>query len=505
MKRFVALLIAVVLMCSLCVSGVAANVVRTSQKLMVDGSYVNCEIYNIDGSNYFKLRDLAYILNGTGSQFAVGYNAATRTVTVETGADYVPNGSELVIGEDKSALAVPSTQTIWIDGAPNSGLSAYNIGGNNFFKLRDLGNAVGFEVDYDAATATMLVESREAAPKPAPVAGAVDCRRVTAEGITADVLTVDVKNPAVRVETSMVNNTVAARDSFANIVAQSGGAYAVITGNFMNGDSEGNYPIGHVMRNGELLYIGSGYSSFGITEAGEVHVGRPSIRVRVKPLDRSYNMWTAIGLNLKEHEQAAQGCVLYTPAFGDRFTVTGSGSVTVVSGGKVAEYRTAAPEDVVWIPADGYVLWLSDMYMRDWVYDFQSPRVGERVELEYFLYQPDEEGFTLDGVTQIFSGGPRLVKDGAAELYQEPQFSGDRFTPTYAASRTAVGVTADGKLVFISTDCATIPQLRAFMLSLGCVDAINLDGGASTGFYCNGVTYRTPGRLLATCVQIYVD
>lgn len=151
MKRFVALLIAVVLMCSLCVSGVAANVVRTSQKLMVDGSYVNCEIYNIDGSNYFKLRDLAYILNGTGSQFAVGYNAATRTVTVETGADYVPNGSELVIGEDKSALAVPSTQTIWIDGAPNSGLSAYNIGGNNFFKLRDLGNAVGFEVDYDAA------------------------------------------------------------------------------------------------------------------------------------------------------------------------------------------------------------------------------------------------------------------------------------------------------------------------------------------------------------------
>ena len=504
MKRIAALLLAVVLMCSMCVSATAANVVRTSQKLMVDGNYVNCEIYNIDGSNYFKLRDLAYLMSGTGSGFAVGYNAASRTVTVETGADYVANGSELVIGEDKSALAVPSTQTIWINGAPNSGLSAYNIGGNNFFKLRDLGNAVGFDVDYDAATATMLVTSRQAAPKPAPASGVVDCRRVTAEGITADVLTVDVKNPSVRVETLMVNNTVAARDSFANIVAQSGGAYAVITGNFMNGDKEGNYPIGHVMRNGELLYIGSGFSSIGLTDDGEVRVGRPTIRARMKPLDREYSQWTAISMNVSEHEQPWHLSGIYTPAFGDRFTVTTPINIAVVSGGRVAEYRMAAPEETVWIPADGDVLWMSDEYT-SYAWEFQKPRAGERVALEYYLYEPDAEGFKLDGVTQMFSGGPRLVKDGAAELYQEPEFSGDRFTPTYAASRTAVGVTADGKLVFISTDCATIPQLRAFMLSLGCVDAINLDGGASTGFYCNGVTYRTPGRLLATCVQIYVD
>ena len=71
--------------------------------------------------------------------------------------------------------------------------------------------------------------------------------------------------------------------------------------------------------------------------------------------------------------------------------------------------------------------------------------------------------------------------------------------------RKPVGVTAKGELVFLSTGGATIPQLRAAMRELGCVDAFNLDGGASTGFYYNGKTYRTPGRQLATTVQIFVN
>ena len=34
------------------------------------------------------------------------------------------------------------------------------IGGNNFFKLRDLGTALNFDVDYDGATSTMIVKSK---------------------------------------------------------------------------------------------------------------------------------------------------------------------------------------------------------------------------------------------------------------------------------------------------------------------------------------------------------
>ena len=62
-------------------TALAADVELSQQKLTVDGKYVDCERYNIDGANYFKLRDLACLLNGTGSQFSVGYDAATATVS----------------------------------------------------------------------------------------------------------------------------------------------------------------------------------------------------------------------------------------------------------------------------------------------------------------------------------------------------------------------------------------------------------------------------------------
>ena len=39
-------------------------------------------------------------------------------------------------------------------------LTAYNLAGNNFFKLRDLGKALNFDVDYDGSTATMIVKSK---------------------------------------------------------------------------------------------------------------------------------------------------------------------------------------------------------------------------------------------------------------------------------------------------------------------------------------------------------
>ena len=135
------------------------SVVPTSQKLTVDGAAKNTEIYNIDGSNYFKLRDIAALLTGTGSQFSVDFDAARSTIVVKTGKAYSFAGGELVTGTDKSASAVASAQSIEINGKKVD-LTAYNIGGNNFFKLRDLGTALNFDVDYDSAAATMIVKSK---------------------------------------------------------------------------------------------------------------------------------------------------------------------------------------------------------------------------------------------------------------------------------------------------------------------------------------------------------
>ena len=134
-------------------------VVPTAQKLTVNGTEKNTEIYNIDGSNYFKLRDMAALLNGTTSQFSVDYDGARNTIVVKTGEAYAAVGGELATGTDKSASAALSTQSVEINGE-KAELTAFNIGGNNFFKLRELGTALGFDVDYDAGTATMLVTSK---------------------------------------------------------------------------------------------------------------------------------------------------------------------------------------------------------------------------------------------------------------------------------------------------------------------------------------------------------
>lgn len=136
-------------------------VVLSPQRLTVNGAAVECMKYNINGSNFFKLRDLAALLDGTGSQFDVGWDGARGLVSVTTGSAYsAPDGHELELGADEAATAQPSAQTITVDGAVRTDLAVYNIGGSNYFKLRDLGTALGFDVDYDAGTDTAIVKSR---------------------------------------------------------------------------------------------------------------------------------------------------------------------------------------------------------------------------------------------------------------------------------------------------------------------------------------------------------
>lgn len=137
-----------------------AQVQRSPQGLSVDGVPRDVEKYNIDGSNYFKLRDLACLLNGTGSAFSVGWDSLSETVRITTGVPYVPVGGELTVGADRSGTAVLSRQTVLVDGVVRGDLTVYNIGGNNFFRLRELAAALGFDVDYDAETDTAVVTSR---------------------------------------------------------------------------------------------------------------------------------------------------------------------------------------------------------------------------------------------------------------------------------------------------------------------------------------------------------
>ena len=128
----------------------------SSQNVTVDDVAVAPQIYNVNGYNYFKLRDLAMLLKDSGVRFSVSYDESSRTIRIVTGEAYIPVGGELVSGADLSNTCVKSSQSLIINGEPLS-LEAFNIGGNNYFKLRDLGDALGFGVDYDEASRTAKI------------------------------------------------------------------------------------------------------------------------------------------------------------------------------------------------------------------------------------------------------------------------------------------------------------------------------------------------------------
>ncbi len=162
-KRTAALLAAALMLTLFAPMAGAADVRLSSQTLLVDGREVRCDAYNIDGYNYFRLRDLAAMLTDTGSRFSVDYDEGQQAVMISTGCAYTPIGGELAAGEDFSATAQPTRQRIFIDGAEKTDLSVYNIGGeqgSNYFKLRELGDALGFHVNYDGDSRTVLVRSR---------------------------------------------------------------------------------------------------------------------------------------------------------------------------------------------------------------------------------------------------------------------------------------------------------------------------------------------------------
>lgn len=54
---------------------------------------------------------------------------------------------------------VPASTKVTVDGKA-AAVEGYNIdNGNNYYKLRDIGKAIGFDVDFDNASSTVLVKT----------------------------------------------------------------------------------------------------------------------------------------------------------------------------------------------------------------------------------------------------------------------------------------------------------------------------------------------------------
>ena len=89
--------------------GIASGVIATpltesSQKVTLDGQAVSLEGYNINGNNYFKLRDL-----GKAMDFGVTWNNDSRTVEIDSSTGYVEEQKPTVPG----AVSIPTGDASW--------------------------------------------------------------------------------------------------------------------------------------------------------------------------------------------------------------------------------------------------------------------------------------------------------------------------------------------------------------------------------------------------------
>ncbi len=132
-----------------------------ASKIYVNGELVEFDAYTINENNYFKLRDLAYILSGTEVGFEVTWDQALGTINLESNSVYTVVSGEMAQGDGTDQTAVANTSPIYMDGEL-ADLAAYTINENNYFKLRDLGELFGFNVSWDGEANSIIINTSEA-------------------------------------------------------------------------------------------------------------------------------------------------------------------------------------------------------------------------------------------------------------------------------------------------------------------------------------------------------
>ena len=166
MKKKISMLLAILMLITIIPTAFAdgakeMKAVKSSQKITLDKEVVEVAAYNIAGSNYLKLRDVAAIMTGKKKQFNIDYNAERKLIVVETGKPYTKLESDLKPIKEASAKAILSEKAIILNGDDEDIDTAF-INETNYVKLRDIAKIANFYVGYDEPTQTVILKSDEA-------------------------------------------------------------------------------------------------------------------------------------------------------------------------------------------------------------------------------------------------------------------------------------------------------------------------------------------------------
>ncbi len=282
-------------------------------------------------------------------------------------------------------------------------------------------------------------------------------------------------------------------------LARQAGALAAINGSYFEAytDSAIKNPNHTLFHEGRVVAKGNIGSVLGFAADGRVRID--PLRLKIEgALDGSFRYpdnWHAYWVN--RLPEGAPTITLFTPDWGPH-TGLKDGIQVVVSAERITRVIPPGPEACA-IPRDGFVI-----YFRG---DQQQKLAKER-------FRPGrtciwrlvrEDGSPLGFWSQVVEGvgaGPRLVRAGRVELSPENEgFKDPKITTDHAAPRSMVGIDRNGRLLMVTSQ-GQVRQMAELMQKLGAVEAMCLDGGASSGLWTRKGYLTAPGRPISNALLL---
>ncbi|MDF1617844.1 stalk domain-containing protein [Petrocella sp. FN5] len=317
------------------------------------------------------------------------------------------------------------------------------------------------------------------------------------------VLWADLKDDKIRIDSVLAHGKIGATDALSSIVQSAsntdGAAIGGINGSFFNAYAD-MQPSGTLMVDGEVLHMANTGSVLAISGDNRVSVDPLFIKIvggTNGQWEWPYN-WYSWNINHYYTDPAAT--MIFTPEYAGPRPSHDFTSIEVDKG-VVTKKSTGSFH----IPTDGFLVLTKDVKVS------QVFELGKTAEYRMEYYANDfttanHTGVSLDydHIRTVVGAGPTLVKNGKLKADAGAEgFTEGKITSS-AATRSLIGVTADNKLGMAVVSGVTVKQLGEIAQSLGMVEAMNLDGGGSSGLYYNGSYIATPGRLLSNAVVIKI-
>ena len=279
-------------------------------------------------------------------------------------------------------------------------------------------------------------------------------------------------NQGLTVEPSIASDTLASRRKISTI-AQRDDAIVAINGGYFKPQT--GVPLGTLMIN-KKVYTGPIYDRVAM---GIFDNGFDMARVQLKAELITNKGGVKID-NVNQPRMLSVHTIVYTPDWGEYSPPTPKyGMQLVISGGKLIRVTKGRNQ----IPKDGYVI-VGPQKNLNKISDARKFKLNIKLNPEW------------RDVNHIISGGPYLVKNGDIYVDMTAQKLG---SVGGRNPRTAIGYTNDNHLIMLTADGRegasiglTLMELANLMKELGCVNAMNLDGGGSTVMYVNGKVVNKP-------------